>query len=217
MAHRVAPVIQIQTSERQTTKLEMRMSKNVSTLLLTIATFNVLGLSSFEKRYSLAKDCFDYNIDILAIQETKCTQSEDYVIQYLDNYGDKHDYRLIIFEQTGGKSHTGLGFMINCKLLGSFRSYGKISERVTFVDFFFRSKGGGARNCRFVNCYGHIQPNTKNDPQLNVTFYKQLTAAVSVPANNDLYVLAPSRREANVFCLSCNLHTKYEFAQFRIF
>ena len=76
MAHRVAPVIQIQTSERQTTKLEMRMSKNVSTLLLTIATFNVLGLSSFEKRYSLAKDCFDYNIDILAIQETKCTQSD---------------------------------------------------------------------------------------------------------------------------------------------
>ena len=107
----------------------------------------------------------------------------------LDNYGDKHDYRLIIFEQTGGKSHAGLGFMINCKLLGSFRSYGKISERVTFVDFFFRSKGGGARNCRFVNCYGHTQPNTKNDPQLNVTFYKQLTAAVSVPANNDLYVL----------------------------
>ena len=31
------------------------------------STFNVLGLSSFEKRYSLAKDCFDYHIDILAI------------------------------------------------------------------------------------------------------------------------------------------------------
>ena len=67
----VAQLIQIQTSERQTSKLEMRMikililnHKNVSKRLLTIATSNVLGLSSFEKRYSLAKDCFDYNIDI---------------------------------------------------------------------------------------------------------------------------------------------------------
>ena len=40
----------------------------------------------------------------LAIQETKCTQPKDHSIQCLENYGDKHDYRLIIFEKTGGKT-----------------------------------------------------------------------------------------------------------------
>ena len=52
----------------------------------------------------------------LAIQETKCTQPKDHSIQCLENYGDKHDYRLVIFEQTGGKTHAGVRFMIKCKL-----------------------------------------------------------------------------------------------------
>ena len=170
--------------ERQTQRQGL---KGISTLLLSIATFNVLGLSDHAKRYDLAKDCYNYNIDILAIQETKCIESEDYIIVYVDDNGDKHQYRLIIFEQKHGKTHAGLGFMINCKLLHCFTSYGKVSERITFADFVFQSKNGTARSCRFVNCYGETTPNAKKKPELLVRFYKQLTAAVSIPANHDLY------------------------------
>ena len=106
--------------ERQTQRQGL---KGISTLLLSIATFNVLGLSDHAKRYDLAKDCYNYNIDILAIQETKCIESEDYIIVYVDDNGDKHQYRLIIFEQKHGKTHAGLGFMINCKLLHCFTTY----------------------------------------------------------------------------------------------
>ena len=52
-------------------------------------------------------------------------------------------------------------------------------------------------SCHFVNCYGHTQPNTKDDPQLNVTFYKQLTAAVSVPVGLISY-LVPTRGLSNL-------------------
>ena len=48
--------------ERQTQRQGL---KGISTLLLSIATFNVLGLSDHAKRYDLAKDCYNYNIDIL--------------------------------------------------------------------------------------------------------------------------------------------------------
>ena len=171
--------------ERQTQRQGL---KGISTLLLSIATFNVLGLSDHAKRYDLAKDCYNYNIDILAIQETKCIESED-IIVYVDDNGDKHQYRLIIFEQKHGKTHAGLGFMINCKLLHCFTSYGKVSERITFADFVFQSKNGTARSCRFVNCYGETTPNAKKKPELLVQFYKQLTAAVSIPANHDLYIM----------------------------
>ena len=127
MDHRVMPMSQRQRcTETTASNLHVKTSR-ISTLLLSIATFNVLGLSAAEKRYNLAKDCYNYSIDILAIQETKCVQPEDTIIHYIDKNNNTHNYRLIIFEQKYSR-HGGLGFIINCKLIDYFKCYEKILE-----------------------------------------------------------------------------------------
>ena len=67
-------------------------------LLFTLATFNVLGFSSLDKRYELLKDCYYCKIDILAIQETKCREFEDSVLQFIDDNGTSQNYRFINFQ-----------------------------------------------------------------------------------------------------------------------
>ena len=41
------------------------------TLLVSLATFNIRGLGNEVKQYELNLDCKSYNLDIIALQETK--------------------------------------------------------------------------------------------------------------------------------------------------
>ena len=44
------------------------------TLLLTLATYNVFGLSRSEKQHQLDKDVIRFNLEIVGLQETKVRQ-----------------------------------------------------------------------------------------------------------------------------------------------
>ena len=81
-----------------------------TTLLVSLATFNVRGLGSQQddtvhsKREQLGIDCLRYTVDICAIQETKIVEPG---VCTLSN-----GYKLIWFEQKDGR-HGGLGFVIS--------------------------------------------------------------------------------------------------------
>ena len=73
---------------------------------LSVATFNVRGLTQELKQHQLARDVNRYKIDILSIQETKIRENVDKNINGL---------RLICFETGINISH-GKGFMVSEKL-----------------------------------------------------------------------------------------------------
>ena len=45
--------------------------------MLNLASFNVRGLSKSVKQECLGTDCINYNVDIIAIQETKVSEFSD--------------------------------------------------------------------------------------------------------------------------------------------
>ena len=172
------------------TAVSKKSSLKATTLLLTLATFNVLTMTEKSgKRGNLAADCFNFNIDIMAVQETKCRDFEDTMLYHTDNKGFDHKYRFINFEQLNDKWHAGIGFVINAKYNNYIRAFNCIKDRIVFIDLALPTKSGKIRNCRIVNVYGHTQPNTTKKPGLLRHTYQELQEAINVPTNYDLYVL----------------------------
>ena len=172
------------------TAVSKKSSLKATTLLLTLATFNVLTMTEKSgKRGNLAADCFNFNIDIMAVQETKCRDFEDTMLYHTDNKGFDHKYRFINFEQLNDKWHAGIGFVINAKYNNYIRAFNCIKDRIAFIDLALPTKSGKIRNCRIVNVYGHTQPNTSKKPGLLRHTYQELQEAINVPTNYDLYVL----------------------------
>ena len=149
-------------------------------LLLTLATFNVRGLSKSEKRERLGVDCVRYNVDIMALQETKTKNSVD--MKLLTGH------RLILFDQKKSY-HYGLGFSISPRILECVKSYTVISDRVCYLDLVLQSKGGNLIKCRVVNAYGPTSVIAGDKPRLVKTFYKHLKAAINVPVNVEVFIL----------------------------
>ena len=173
-------------------------SNHVSNLLiLSIATWNVWGIappsnaSNAEirserelKRELLARDAHRYGLDIVGIQETKCTIGED-----LDLPGG---YRLVIFDQLKCR-HGGVGFIISPRMRDHVSHYVRVSDRVCYLDFNIPLKGGGSRKFRVVNCYGLTQfrANEKRagGPRKVKNFYSELSGVCNVPRKWELYVI----------------------------
>ena len=164
-------------------------SGRFATLLLTLVTFNVLGLSKSEKRHDLIRDCYVYGVDILAIQETKCKTFEDTTIDFVNpDDGSKLKYRLLISDQNNSLQ-AGLGFVISPKVNDFVTSYHQISDRVCFLDLEIPVGPNCVRHCRVVNCYASTLPKSTANPQLATTFYNHLNKAMDVSSKWDLYVL----------------------------
>ena len=76
--------------------------------MLSIASWNVHGLTKDLKKEQLVMDAKRYGFDFVALQETKC---QDYAEIDLMNYS------LILFEQLPqGCYHHGLGFLISSEI-----------------------------------------------------------------------------------------------------
>jgi hypothetical protein len=150
------------------------------TLLLILGTFNVRGISKTIKQRELGNDCNFYNIDILALQETKCTQFSDEILPSKN--------RLIIFEQKDSY-HGGLGFVISEKIRPFIEKWKTISDRVAYLDIKLPAKNGSFTNCRFVNVYCPHSKITSKSPLKLKQFYDQVNAAINVPARWELFVL----------------------------
>ena len=85
---------------------------------LSVATFNVRGLTQKIKQQQLTRDVDRYKIDILSIQETKIRENVDKNI---------NGHRLICFETGANVSH-GNGFMVSKKLSDQVNRYWKVSD-----------------------------------------------------------------------------------------
>ena len=153
----------------------------LTTLILTIASFNVRGLSNVIKQEELGADCEKFNIDILAIQETKIhgTASFERILPT--------NHKLLVFEQKN--RHGGLGFVIAKKMVPYVVTWKCISDRVAYLDISIPTKSDGSFMCRFVNAYCPHTKLAKKNPNLLRDFYNHLNIAVSVPARWDVYTM----------------------------
>ena len=141
--------------------------------MLKIGTWNVRGLTQAHKQSLLQSDCERYQLDLMCLQETKCTVATD---QRISN-----QYRLIIMDQKDSR-HGGLGFVISPKALCWIKSYNYVSDRVAFLDLLIPNSGGGETNYRIINAYGPTQPRATSNPELVTKFYQDLQVAYNVPA-----------------------------------
>ena len=82
--------------------------------MFNYGTWNVCGLKQDHKRVILGNDCVSYKVDVLGLQETKCTTPEDLRIS--------NGFRLIIMDQKHGW-HGGLGFVLSPRMLPFVKSY----------------------------------------------------------------------------------------------
>ena len=84
---------------------------------LHFATWNVRGISQKYSQHLAADDCNRYNLDVIALQETKVSKHSDTVIP--------GNHRLLLFDQKLSW-HGGLGFIINRRFVSNVVSYGKL-------------------------------------------------------------------------------------------
>ena len=158
----------------------------LTTLLISLATFNIRGLGSQQdisvhsKREQLGIDCSRYTVDICAIQETKTVEPG---VCTLSN-----GYRLIWFEQKDGR-HGGLGFVISPRMFDYVVCWTSISDRVSYMDLELPSRSGNLIRCRIVNAYCPHKKLAHDNPNLLVNFYGQLKDAIAVPSNVEIFVL----------------------------
>ena len=149
---------------------------------LHLATWNVRGISKEYAQHQAASDCDRYNLDLIALQETKVSQQSDTLIP------GKH--RLILFNQKQSW-HGGLGFIINRRFIPNVVSYQQISDRVAYLDVCIPSKCQGTPplKIRVVNCYSPTNVKSVQNPQIADQFYCELQEAVNIPARHELFVM----------------------------
>ena len=149
-------------------------------LFLSLATFNVRGLSKELKQHQLGMDCMNYNIDIVAIQETKMTQFKEIILPTKN--------KLLIFEQSESR-HGDLGFLINERFIKFVMSWNVISDRVAYINLKLPSKNGSFTYFRIVNAYCPHSKICKDSPTKLSQFYDQLQLAIDVPSRWEIFVL----------------------------
>ena len=147
-------------AESSTSKL---ISRSVIVLLgilfcnmFNFVTWNVHGLTQEVKRTLLANDAARYGMDLVCLQETKCTKSGDFFLH--------NGYKLILIEQKLGR-HYGLGFVISPKMRNFVKSYSYICDRVAILTLQIPTKSGSLLNYRIVNAYGPTLQRATENPQ----------------------------------------------------
>ena len=92
--------------------------------MLSLATFNIRGLTEEIKKDHLASDLNRYDIDVCGLQETKISNGADVTIQ---------GHRLICFKSEC--EHYGNGFMVNNRLVENIEKYWRVSDRISVTQF----------------------------------------------------------------------------------
>ena len=148
--------------------------------MFNFVTWNVRGLTQDYKQSLLVNDAARYGMDIVALQETKCTKSQDLILH--------NGYRLLLIEQKHGR-HYGLGFVIAPRMQKLVKSYSYISDRVAILTLQIQSKSGSNITYRIVNAYGPTLQRSTEDPISISNFYQSLTTAIDVPSRVELYLM----------------------------
>ena len=151
----------------------------VPLLLVSFGTFNIRGLGDEVKKSQLDLDCTRYKMDIICLQETKVTEAYEHIFCS----GNK----LIVCDQFTGWQR-GIGFMVSKRMLPCITTTHQVSNNVAYIDIALPSKNGQQTKCRIVNAYGPTNPTATATPQLRDDFYDELTSAVDVPKNYELFI-----------------------------
>ena len=87
------------------------------TLMVSLSTFNIRGLGACDdsKKFNLDSDLDSYKSDIIAIQETKVTESFEYEFPTSGN-------KLFVLDQQNGR-HRGIGFMVSKRIVAVYNTY----------------------------------------------------------------------------------------------
>ena len=149
---------------------------------VNVATWNVCGISSEDRKLLVAKDIDRYNLDIIALQETKTREFAQITLP-----GHHHLY---LFDQKQDW-HGCLGFVINKRFTDCIMSYHQISDRVAYIDTKLKPTDNSSAPCyiRFINCYSPTNPKSVQNPQVADKFYDQLEKASDVPARYEVWFL----------------------------
>ena len=149
---------------------------------LSLATWNVRGLSQTDKQHLAAQDCDRYDVDVIGLQETKTC---DFLETTLPGR-----HKMLLFDQKLSR-HGGLGFIVNKRFTDCIVSHHQISDRVVYMDCILPSKYPNKPPCkiRIVNCYSPTLPRSLKNPQIINRFYDELSQAVNIPARYELFVL----------------------------
>ena len=132
---------------------------------MNVATFNVRGLELKDnvKLDNLIKDCRQYKVDLLAIQETKNSNS------LIDFTTDKH--RIILYDTS--KTYLGLGFVIAPSLVDHIERQWKIDDRISIITF---KKILHSKFAAFINIHS---PHSGRPTQEIEEFYEILNKTIS--------------------------------------
>ena len=90
--------------------------------VLSLATFNIRGLTEEIKKDHLASDLNRYDIDVCGLQETKISNGADVTIQ---------GHRLICLKSEC--EHYGNGFMVNNRLVENIEKHWRVSDRISVI------------------------------------------------------------------------------------
>ena len=96
-------------------------------LLVSLATFNLRGLGDELKQSYLDQDCIQYNLDVIALQETKIKESYEHVFPESGN-------KLFVFDQTSSCWQRGIGFLISKRMLPCVTKVKQVSDNIAYIE-----------------------------------------------------------------------------------
>ena len=128
--------------------LHLLLTLMVSTL--NIASWNVRGINllnpaNIVRRENLVNDSIRFNFYILCLQETKCSEYEEFIL---------NGHKVVLLEQSPSWTHYGLGFIISPALIPCVVAWKSISDRVAYIDLRLSGRNGKSMTMRIVNVYG---------------------------------------------------------------
>ena len=142
---------------------------------LQIATFNVITLNRIGQLPELIPE---HNIDIICIQEHRCTHAED--IKYHETGKGWSFVTVSVWKNSVNATVGGVGLLIGPRALKTLNSIEKIQPRMMAATF------NGNPRATIISCYSPT--NVSEETEL-VTFYNELSSLVrSIPKLNMLVI-----------------------------
>lgn len=146
-----------------------------SSPILSIATFNVRGLSSGTKRNQLVTDLSNHRIAICCLQETKCADGFDEL---------RGNYRLLGLSSES--RHYGLGFAVTNWLAQRITRFWSVSDRIAVIQF----RLSGKSHMTIINVYGPTATRVSANVEEQEQFLSNLAEVTTDYRSSTLFFIA---------------------------
>ena len=156
---------------------EQKLLKCKQTLQIT--TFNVRTLNRIGQLPELIASTVEHKIDIICIQEHRCTHTED--IKYHETGNGWSLLTISAWNNSVNAAVGGVGLLIGPRALKTLNSIEKIQPRMMAAAF------NGNPRATIISCYS---PTNVSEETKLITFYDELSSLVrSVPKHNMLVIV----------------------------